>query len=108
MGAMASGARSFDRSPESMEPAFGRLLKAIKAGKVDVLVATKQSRFFRDVELLIDFQRTCKESNVQAWGFVRGADFVFGESRIQSLLQGAMDEDYRQQVVESTKRAKQR
>lgn len=93
---------------ETERPAFGRLVKAIKAGKVDVVVATKQSRLARDADVLIDFHSVCKSANVQALRFVSGADFVFGESRTASLVQAAIDEDYRQQIIESTKRAKKR
>ncbi len=89
-------------------PAFGRLVKAIKAGEVDVVVAKKQSRLARDADVLIDFHSVCKASKVQALRFVSGADFVFGESRTASLVQAAIAENYRSQVVESTRRAKLR
>lgn len=88
-------------------PAFGRLLAAIKARKVDVVVATKQSRLARDVDVLLDFERACRAGGVQAFRFVSGTDYVLGESRTMTLLQGAMDEDYRRTIAENVRRRKQ-
>lgn len=93
---------------ESGRPAFAQLIKAIKAGKVDVIVATKQSRLARDADVLLDLHAVCKAAQVHALHFVSGAPFIFGTSLTASLVQAAIDEDYRQQVIESTKRAKQR
>ncbi len=80
---------------ESARPAFARLVKLVKSGKVDVVVAREQSRLARDTDLLLDFQRICKDAGVKEWRFLSGQTFVFGTSRVQSLVQAAMDEEYR-------------
>jgi len=85
--------------------AFARMMAAVKAGRVDVVIAYSQARLVRDVRMFLD---TLDVFSAHAVTFrnLTGQDVVPGESRTMPTIQAAMDEEYKRKIAEDVRRAK--
>ncbi len=94
-----SGAKDFTK-----RVAFGRLLKAIEAGKVDAVVAYSQARIYRDTKLFLEFCGRLKAAGVETIALVTDADVNPGGSLFLATVIAAKDEEERRRVSELVQR----
>jgi len=87
--------------------AFGRLTAAIATGKVDVVVAYKQARIYRDAEKILAFFHFCKGAGVKLVALVADPDVDPTKSLMVPTIIGAVDEEYRINIGELSARKKQ-
>jgi len=81
-------------------PAFARLTDAIKAGKVDAVVAYSQARIYRDTKKVLGFLETCKDAGVQKIGLVADAEINPGGSLFLATVIAAKDAEERRRISE--------
>lgn len=97
-----SGAKDFTE-----RLAFGRLIAAVKAGKVDAVVAYSQARVYRDVAGFLSFCETLKGSGVETIALLTDADVNPSGSLFIATIIAAKDAEERRRTGELTRRAHQ-
>jgi site-specific DNA recombinase len=85
---------------------FGRLVAAMRAGKVDVLVAFKQARVYRHTVRFLLFCDEAKEAGVQRLVFVADTDVDLGGSMFVPTVIAAKDAEDRRLIGELVRRKK--
>lgn len=88
---------------ESGRPAFARLIAAIKAGKVDKVVATAQARIYRDTAAFLGFYDIMAAGGVSTLVLTNEADVTIGGSRFVPTIVAANDEEYRRYIGEQVR-----
>lgn len=75
--------------------AFGRTISAAEAGQVDVIVAYKQARIYRDTLRWLEFCSVVKDAGIETVALVASTDVALNGSKVMATIVAAMDEDYR-------------
>jgi len=88
-----------------VRPEYDRMVAAIKAGKVDAIVAYSQSRLTRTgtIEGFIDL---CEAAGIESVAIVTGAAINPGGNLVTARVQAAVDAEYVRKLSEDGKRAK--
>ncbi len=85
---------------------FGRLVAAIRTGKIDAVVAYSQARLARDTSLFLEFCEMCKAAGVEQIGLVTDTAVNPGGSLFVATIIAAKDAEERRRIGELVKRKK--
>ncbi len=80
--------------------AFGRMIRAIEAGKVDAVVAYTQARIYRDAAKFLEFCEILKSSGVETVALVADADVNPNGSLFVATVIAAKDAEERRRTSE--------
>jgi DNA invertase Pin-like site-specific DNA recombinase len=84
--------------------AFCRLINAIQAGQVDVVVAYKQARLYRHTMGLLEFCDLARSAGVESVAFVADPDIDLNGTMLVSTVIAAVDSEYRRGIGELMRR----
>lgn len=85
-----------------------RLIKDIKAGKIDILIISRLSRLYRNLESLLRFIRLLQKHKVQLVSVTEEINTTSWWGRLVFIILGALAEVYVWQASERTREAKQK
>ena len=85
---------------ESGRPAFARMIAAIRAGKVDAVIAYSQARIYRDAQKFLGFCELLKTHNVETLALILDSDVNPGGSLFVATVIAAKDAEERRRIGE--------